>query len=90
MVLLQAELGDGQVNHALRVGDQTVPLDQQIEGRQDESHPGPKVVGLLVVVRLNAVDNYVRSMGRLRRQPKRQWLASRGRASRLFPFCLVA
>ena len=48
MVLLQAELGDGQMNDAVLVEAQAMPLDQYIEGRQDKGHPGSEIVGLLV------------------------------------------
>jgi hypothetical protein len=48
MVLLQAELGDGQMNHALPVGDQAVPLDQKIEGRKAKRHAASEMVGPLM------------------------------------------
>ncbi len=52
MLLLQAELSDGRVNHPVRIGVQAMLLDQHVEGRQDEPRARPKVVGLSLGVAL--------------------------------------
>src|SRR5574341_826675 len=50
VLLLQAKLGNGQVNHSMFIGVQAVPLDRDVEGRHAtrKPHTCPKVVGLAV------------------------------------------
>ncbi len=48
VLLLQAELGDGQMNYARRIWGQAVPLHQDVDRGQAERHPRSEVIGLTV------------------------------------------
>ncbi len=45
MRVLEAELGDGQMNETRFIDLESIPLGQQVEGSQDKSNPSAAVIG---------------------------------------------